>query len=126
MASLAMMLPIWLMCLSTFHFTIVLNRFQLGFDALTPSVIQTYVDYSLSNHTLVIRIDPLIMREGITDYFSEQFQQQVHPYVLEFMFYQADQTTLCLQACFGVNTTLSLLLYGQAFSFQRHYQLVQS
>jgi hypothetical protein len=126
MANLAMMLPIWLMCLSMFHFTIVLNRFQLGFDSLTPSVIQTYVDYSFTNHTLIIRIDPSSMRDGITDYFADQFHQQIHPYALEFMFFQADQTTECLQACFGVSTTLSLLLYGQTFSFQRHYQLVQS
>jgi hypothetical protein len=126
MASLAMMVPIWLMCLSMFHFTIVLNRFQLGFDSLTPSVIQTYVEYTFTNQTMVIRIDPSSMAAGITQYFAEQFDQQIHPYTLEFIFFQTDQTTVCLQACFGVHTSLKLDLYGQSFSFQRHYQLVQS
>jgi hypothetical protein len=125
MASLAMMIPIWLMSLSIFHFTIVLNRFQLVFDSLTPSVIQNFVDYIFINQNITIRIDPSTMRLGIEDYFSAQFDNQIHPYYLTFTFFQADQMTLCSAACFGVNTELSFLLYGQYFQFNRHYQLVQ-
>jgi hypothetical protein len=125
MASLAMMIPIWLMSLSLFHFTIVLNRFQLIFDALTPSVIQSYVDYTFTNQTMTIRIDPSTMRSGIEAYFSAQINQPLHPYLLTFNFFQSDQITLCETACFGVNTELSFQLYGQNFQFERHYQLVQ-
>jgi hypothetical protein len=125
MANLAMMIPIWLMSLSMFHFTIVLNRFQFVFDSLTPSVIQTLVDYTFINQTMTIRIDPSTMRSGIEDYFSSQFNQPLHPYLLTFNFFQSDQITLCETACFGVNTELSFQLYGQNFQFERHYQLVQ-
>ena len=125
MANLAMMIPIWLMSFSMFHFTIVLNRFQFVFDSLTPSVIQTLVDYTFINQTMTIRIDPSTMRSGIEDYFSSQFNQPLHPYLLTFNFFQSDQITLCETACFGVNTELSFQLYGQNFQFERHYQLVQ-
>ncbi len=125
MANLAMMLPIWLMSLSIFHFTIVLNRFQLVFDSLTPSVIQAFVDYTFINASVTISINPTTMRLGIEDYFSTQFNQSLHPYILTFTFFQSDQITLCSTSCFGVNTTLSFQLYGQDFQFKRHYQLVQ-
>ena len=126
MANLAMMIPIWLMSLSIFHFTIVLNRFQFVFDSLTPSVIQSFVDFSLVNSNLNISIHPLTMREGIEDYLSSQFKDSIHPYMLTFTFFQEDQITPCMHACFGVNTELSFQLYGQDFAFNRHYQLVQS
>jgi hypothetical protein len=125
MANLVMMIPIWLMSLSLFHFTIVLNRFQFVFDSLTPSVIQALVDYTFINQTMTIRIDPSTMRSGIEDYFSSQFNQPLHPYLLTFTFFQSDQITLCETTCFGVNTELSFQLYGQNFQFERHYQLVQ-
>lgn len=125
MANLALMIPIWLMSLSIFHFTIVLNRFQLVFDSLTPSVIQTFVDYAFINQTMTVRIDPLTMRQGIEAYFSSQFENQIHPYHLTFTFFQADQITLCSTSCYGVNTELSFQLYGYHFEFDRHYQLVQ-
>jgi hypothetical protein len=125
MANLAMMLPIWLMSLSMFHFTIVLNRFQLVFDSLTPSVIQAFVDYTFINQSITISINPTTMRLGIEDYFSTQFNQSLHPYMLTFTFFQSDQITLCSTTCSGVNTTLSFQLYGQNLQFERHYQLVQ-
>jgi hypothetical protein len=125
MANLAMMLPIWLMSLSMFHFTIVLNRFQLVFDSLTPSVIQAFVDYTFINQSVTISINPTTMRLGIEDYFSTQFNQSLHPYILTFTFFQSDQITLCSTTCSGVNTTLSFQLYGQNLQFERHYQLVQ-
>jgi hypothetical protein len=125
MANLAMMIPIWLMSLSMFHFTIVLNRFQFVFDSLTPSVIQALVDYTFINQTMTIRIDPSTMRSGIEAYFSAQINQPLHPYDLTFTFFQLDQISLCSTSCFGVNTTLSFSLYGQDFQFARHYQLVQ-
>jgi hypothetical protein len=103
----------------------VLNRFQFVFDSLTPSVIQAFVDYTFINQTMTIRIDPSTMRSGIEDYFSSQFNQPLHPYLLTFNFFQSDQITLCETACFGVNTELSFQLYGQNFQFERHYQLVQ-
>jgi hypothetical protein len=106
-------------------FSIVLNRFQLVFDALTPSVIQSFVDYTFTNQTMTIRIDPLTMRSGIEAYISAQINQPLHPYDLTFTFFQADQISLCSNSCFGVNTTLSFSLYGQDFQFARHYQLVQ-
>jgi hypothetical protein len=126
MVNLAMMIPIWLMSLSVFHFTIVINRFQLVFDSLTPSVIQSYVTYTFAHQTLTIRIDPETMSQGLTSYFSAQLKDHLHPYFLSFTFFQADQSTLCSMACFGVNTALSFQLYGQGFEFNRHYQLVQS
>lgn len=126
MANLAMMIPIWLMSLSLFHFTVVVNRFQFVFDSLTPSVIQAYVDYTFIDQNLTIRIDPLTMREGIEGYFRTQLNNQPHPYVIMMTFFQADQVTDCSTRCFGVHTRLSFQLYGQEFSYQRHYQLVQS
>jgi hypothetical protein len=126
MANLAMMIPVWLMSLSIFHFTIVVNRFQLVFDSLTPSVIQKYVDYTFANQNLIIRIDPLVMRLGLERYFSTQLKDEMHPYHLTFTFFQSDQLTLCSSSCFGVHTELSFQLYGQNFQFERHYQLVQT
>jgi hypothetical protein len=126
MASLAMMIPIWLMSLSIFHFTIVVNRFQLVFDSLTPSVIQTFVEYSFVNQSLIIRINPSTMRVGLEGYFSSQLKDEIHPYHLTFIFFQSDQTTICSSSCFGVLTELSFQLYGQNFQFERHYQLVQA
>jgi hypothetical protein len=126
MASLAMMIPIWLMSLSIFHFTIVVNRFQLVFDSLTPSVIQRFVDYTFVNQSLIIRINPSTMRLGLEEYFSSQLKDDIHPYHLAFNFFQSDQTTICSSSCFGVLTELSFQLYGQNFQFERHYQLVQA
>jgi hypothetical protein len=126
MANLAMMIPIWLMSLSIFHFTIVMNRFQYVFDSLTPSVIQTLMEYTLVNQNLTIRMNPSSMRLGIEEYFSAQLKEDLHPYVLSFTFFQADQITLCTASCFGVKTELSFQLYAQHFQFNRHYQLVQS
>jgi hypothetical protein len=125
MASLAMMIPIWLMSLSIFHFTIVVNRFQLVFDSLTPSVIQRFVDYTFVNQSLIIRINPSTMRLGLEEYFSSQLKDEIHPYHLAFNFFQSDQSTECSSSCFGVLTELSFQLYGQNFQFERHYQLVQ-
>jgi hypothetical protein len=126
MASLAMMIPIWLMSLSIFHFTIVVNRFQLVFDSLTPSVIQRFVEYSFVNQSLIIRINPSTMRVGLEEYFSSQLKDDIHPYYLTFNFFQSDQSTECSSSCFGVLTELSFQLYGQNFQFERHYQLVQA
>jgi hypothetical protein len=126
MASLAMMIPIWLMSLSIFHFTIVVNRFQLVFDSLTPSVIQRFVEYSFVNQSLIIRINPSTMRLGLEEYFSSQLKDDIHPYYLTFNFFQSDQSTECSSSCFGVLTELSFQLYGQNFQFERHYQLVQA
>jgi hypothetical protein len=126
MVSLAMMIPIWLMSLSMFHFTVVLNRFHYAFDSITPSVVQSFVEFTLVNDTITIRMDPTTMSLGLADYLATQFNNEFHPYHLHFNFYQEDQITLCLVSCFGVKTELTFQLYGQNFQFNRHYQLVQT
>jgi hypothetical protein len=88
-------------------------------------VIQAFVDYTFINQSITISINPTTMRLGIEDYFSTQFNQSLHPYMLTFTFFQSDQITLCSTTCSGVNTTLSFQLYGQNLQFERHYQLVQ-
>jgi hypothetical protein len=126
MANLAMMIPIWIMSLSIFHFTIVMNRFQYVFDSLTPSVIQSFVDYTFVNQNFTISINPSTMRVGLEGYISSQLKDHTHPYVLTFTFFQVDQITPCPHSCFGVNTEMSFQLYGQDFALNRHYQLVKS
>jgi hypothetical protein len=126
MGNLAMMIPIWLMSLSMFHFTVVLNRFHYVFDSITPSVIQSFLEYTLVNQILTIRMDPSTMRLGLENYISDQLKNQFHDYNLDFTFFQEDQITLCSTSCFGVKTELSFQLYGQNFQFNRHYQLFQS
>lgn len=124
MHSLALMMPAWLMCISLFHYTVVLHRFQHGFDTLTPSVIQQLVTTQFSNDQLQFSMHPPIMEPGIKDYFSRQFAGKVHDYQVNCIFFNADQQTICFNHCQGVNTSLSFMLYGQTFSFHRHYQLV--
>jgi hypothetical protein len=126
MTSLAMMFPVWLMSLSMFHFTVVMNRFQQGFDALTPSVIQRLVTHQIIQDQVQVTIEPTAMATGITDFLSLQFSHRLHPYQLSFQFFHQDQITICSIRCKGVQTTISFSLYLQTFGFSRHYQLIQS
>jgi hypothetical protein len=64
------------------------------------------------------------MITGIQDYLNQQLAGQPHAYTITLLFYEQDQQTLCWNHCYGVATTLSFSLYGQALSFFRHYQLV--
>ncbi len=125
MTSLAMIFPVWLMSLSMFHFTVVMNRFQQGFDALTPSVIQRYVSHQIILDQVHVTIEPIAMVQGITSFIASQFSQRLHPYTLTFLFFHQDQVGLCSVGCKGVATTLSFSLYLQTISFSRHYQLIQ-
>jgi hypothetical protein len=125
MTSLAMMFPLWLMSLSMFHFTVVMNRFQQGFDGLTPSVIQRFVSHQIVQDQVQVTIEPTEMANGITAYLSLQFSQRLHPYQLSFQFFQQDQISPCSIRCKGVETTISFSLYLQTFGFSRHYQLIQ-
>lgn len=124
MHSLALMMPVWLLCLSLFHYTVVLYRFQTGFDTLTPSVLHRYVSTQFQEDTLIFSLHPPDIIPGIETYLAAQLGRQTHPYALTFLFYQSDQQTLCWNHCQGVKTTLSFSLYGQSLSLMRHYQLV--
>jgi hypothetical protein len=108
-----------------FHFTIVLNRFQQGFDLLTPSVIQRYVAYTIEADEIVMFIDPPTMQTGISAFFQQQWQTPLHAYVLDYQFFQTDQVTYCVQRCAGVAVTLSIELYQRDITFSRHYQLTR-
>jgi hypothetical protein len=125
MLNLAAFIPVWLLSLSLFHFTIVLNRFQQGFDLLTPSVIQRYVAYSIEADEIVMFIDPPSMQAGISAFFHQQWQTPFHAYVLDYQYYQTDQVTRCVHRCAGVAVTLRIELYQRDITFSRHYQLTR-
>jgi hypothetical protein len=125
MLNLAAFIPVWLLSLSLFHFTIVLNRFQQGFDLLTPSVIQRYVAYTIEADEIVMFIDPPTMQGGISAFFDQQWEMHLHEYNLFYQFFQTDQITVCFQRCAGVAVTLRFELYQREMDFTRHYQLTR-
>lgn len=124
MHSLALMMPVWLLCLSLFHYSVVLHRFQAVFETLTPSVFQRYLTRTLIDDNLIFSMHPPEMMPGITGFLNQQLTGQPHDYTITILFYEQDQQTLCWNHCRGVGTTLSFSLYGQGLSFFRHYQLV--
>jgi|GEM_PF-1104695 len=125
MHSILIIFPGFMLSLSLFHFTVVLHRFQTGFDLLTPSVIQRYLSYEIDENTLEFWLDPSTISPGIQDYFASQFADEQTTYQLEFVFFNADQSSICLTRCHGVLTTLDIQFQWSTISFSRHYQLVK-
>jgi hypothetical protein len=123
MLSLAAMLPVWILSLSIFHFTVVHYRFQTGFDLITPSVIQQFLTYAFDDEVISLRMDPLVMTPGIYQFVAQQFSSYDHPYALIFQYYHADQIQHCFQNCMGVKITLHYQLSFQDLASHRHYQL---
>ncbi len=119
-----MIFPCFILSLSLFHFTIILHRFQSGFDSLTPSVIQRSLTFDIQDGTFQFWLDPLTVASGIENYFAEQFLNEQTGYTLTFKFFEIDQITDCNHQCHGVLTTLDIDLQIQSISFSRHYQLV--
>lgn len=125
MLSLAAQIPIWLLSLSVFHFTVTLHHFQQGFDLLTPSVIQRSLTATIKEEQLVLTIEPPIMTPAIAAFFNQQFSDYPHPYQLQVEYFTQTQSDPCLSSCHGVKVTLSLTLHFQIISFHRHYQIIR-
>ncbi|MEY3609779.1 MAG: hypothetical protein RLZZ264_300 [Bacillota bacterium] len=118
------MFPGFILSLSLFHFSMVVHRFQTVFDSLTPSVIHRYVSTSIEESLIQFWLDPQIIQNGIQTYFQIHLTDEVTEFTIEFEFFQVDQITRCESQCYGVLTTLRILLKVQPISFSRHYQLV--
>lgn len=125
MHSLFMLFPGFILSLSLFHYSVVVHRFQMVFDSLTPSVIQRYVSTSIQESLVYFWLDPQYVMDGIQSYFQNQFPEVHTQYSLEFVFFQDDQISHCDWQCYGVLTILTTQITYQTISFSRHYQLVR-
>ncbi len=124
MHSVFIIFPGFILSLSLFHFSVVVHRFQTGFDTLTPSVIQQYLSTSIQQSSIHFWLDPLTISNGIESFFQMQFYDEQTSYTLEFEFFQKDQISICDVQCYGVLTNLRIHLQVHPISFSRHYQLV--
>jgi hypothetical protein len=124
MLSLAAMLPVWILSLSVFYFTVSLHRFQQGFDLLTPSVVHRYLSYRMVGEEIVPYMEPMTMALGIQDFFTKTFADHGHPYMLALDYFTSNQTDPCVQYCQGVAVELKFEIHLMTVRLTRHYQLL--
>ena len=124
MHSVLLIFPGFILSLSLFHFSVIVHRFQMGFELLTPSVIHRYLHSEIQGDTLIFWLDPMTVSTGIEDFLARQFFDEKTPYIVTFQFFQEDQLHVCFLQCKGVLTTLEIRLQWSPITFSRHYQLV--
>ena len=123
MTSLLVMVTGCLLCLSLFQFTMIYGQINESFNAITPSVIHQSLQFSIIKDQWTVYLDPSVTSAQITNFFSSQLSMPFQDYQLTFLYFHHDQITLCLSMCYGVEISLTSIVYLQTFHRKVHYQL---
>jgi hypothetical protein len=123
MTSLLVMVTGCILCLSLFQFSIIYGQINESFNAITPSVIHQSLQFSIIKDQWTVYLDPVSTSVHITDFFKSQLSIPFEDYQLAYLYFHPDQITLCFSMCYGVEISLTSIVYLQTFHRKVHYQL---